>query len=127
MAKLGQQVDVYCGRCKVERYHTVAAISADGRIERVQCDYCQSTRAYKDPLSTTKKATGAPRTRRTAASQMPDESSPARTYSPDIHFDKGEVISHTKYGRGRVIEVRGNRVDVRFSDGNDRTFVHRNS
>jgi transposase-like protein len=57
MAKLGQQVDVYCGRCKVERYHTVAAISADGRIERVQCDYCQSTRAYKDPLSTTKKAT----------------------------------------------------------------------
>ncbi|MCC6744364.1 MAG: hypothetical protein IT175_10940 [Acidobacteria bacterium] len=124
MAKLGQQVDVYCGRCKVERYHTVAAIGSGGRIERVQCDYCSSTRAYKDP-STVRKPAGTPRARRTAASQMPDESTPARAYSPDVHFDKGEVISHSRYGRGRVIEVRGNRVDVRFADGNDRTFLHR--
>ena len=29
MAKLGQQVDYYCGTCKVDRYHTVAAVSPD--------------------------------------------------------------------------------------------------
>lgn len=118
-------MDVYCGRCKMERFHTVAVVSTDGKIERVQCDYCQSTRAYRDPAASTRKASATPRPRKTAASQLPDMSSPARSYSPDTHFEKGEVISHARYGRGRVIEVRGNRVDVRFSDGNDRTFVHR--
>jgi hypothetical protein len=125
MAKLGQQVDVYCGRCKVERYHTVAAIGDGGRIERVVCGYCQSARKYKDPKATPApraSSTGKRRTR--AAEEPPDTGAPARAYSPREHFDKGEYVFHSKYGRGRVAEVRGDRVDVKFADGAVRTFVH---
>jgi hypothetical protein len=126
MAKLGQQVDVYCGRCKVERYHTVAALGDGGRIERVVCGYCQSPRKYKDPAFTTPRrvsAGGAPRRAR-EIDDRPDPNAAARAYSPNESFGKGDVIFHSKYGRGRVSEVRGDRIDVKFVDGEVRTFLH---
>ena len=126
MAKLGQQVDVYCGRCKVERYHTVAALGIGGRIERVVCGYCQSARKYKDPAqTTTRRATSSGTTRRAKeADDRVDPYATARPYSPREHFDKGEVVLHSKYGRGRVTDVRGDRIDVKFTDGETRTFMH---
>jgi hypothetical protein len=33
-------------------------------------------------------------------------------------------VLHPKYGRGRVTDVRGDRIDVKFTDGEARTFVH---
>jgi hypothetical protein len=126
MAKLGQQVDVYCGRCKVERYHTVAAIGDGGRIERVVCGYCQSARKYKDPAYSkpaSPRASGGVR-RAKREEELPDPSTPARPYSPHEHYEKGDVLFHAKYGRGRVTEVRGDRIDVRFSASEVRTFLH---
>ncbi|HQR38857.1 MAG TPA: hypothetical protein PLF26_10700 [Blastocatellia bacterium] len=117
MAKLGQEVDVYCGRCKVERYHTVAAVSDDGKIERVQCGYCHSSRKYRDPAAT-------PRSRKAAAARESEPAAPGRPYTTRHRFDKGDVLEHNKYGRGRVTEVRGDRIDVRFGDGELRTFLH---
>src|SRR5688572_11137961 len=106
MAKLGQQVDVYCGRCKVERYHTVAAIGDGGRIERVVCGYCQSPRKYKDPAfskpTTPRASTGVRRAKR--EEELPDPGTPARPYSPHERYEKGDVIFHAKYGRGRVTD-----------------------
>lgn len=126
MAKLGQQVDVYCGRCKVERYHTVAALGVGGRIERVVCGYCQSPRKYKDPTHTpVRRASTAGTTRRTReVEERVDAYATARPYSPKEHFEKGEIVLHAKYGRGRVTDVRGDRFDVKFTDGETRTFVH---
>lgn len=126
MAKLGQQVDVYCGRCKVERYHTVAAIGDGGRIEKVVCGYCQSSRKYRDPaFSTPRRTTSSATPRRRRADELPpDPGTPARPYSPRDTYDKGDVLFHAKYGRGRVTEVRGDRIDVKFTDGELRTFVH---
>jgi len=126
MAKLGQQVDVYCGKCKVERYHTVAALGSTGRIERVVCGYCQSARKYKDPASTpARRSTAGTGTRRTrVVDDRPDPNAAARGYTPREHYERGEVVLHPKYGRGRVTEVRGDRIDVKFTDGEARTFVH---
>ena len=56
--------------------------------------------------------------------EPPDPGTPARPYSPREHYEKGEFLFHAKYGRGRVAEVRGDRVDVKFSDGAVRTFMH---
>jgi hypothetical protein len=126
MAKLGQQVDVYCGRCKVERYHTVAALGDGGRIERVVCGYCQSTRKYKDPaFASPHRVTAGTRPRRTReVDDRPDPFAAARPYSAKEHYEKGEVVMHPKYGRGRIVDVRGDRVDVKFTDGETRTFLH---
>jgi hypothetical protein len=125
MAKLGQQVDVYCGRCKVERYHTVAAIGDGGRIERVVCGYCQSARRYRDPAAPAARRASATGTRAArVVDDRPDPLAAARPYAPREHYDKGETVSHPKYGRGRVTDVRGDRIDVKFTDGTVRTFLH---
>jgi hypothetical protein len=124
MAKLGQQVDVYCGRCKVERYHTVAALGPGGRIERIVCGYCHTARNYKDPAATPARAAAAgTRTRRAAPDPMP--TSPPKPYSPGERYEKGDFVSHSKYGVGRVSDVRNDRIDVKFTDGTSRVFLHR--
>lgn len=126
MAKLGQQVDVYCGKCKVERYHTVAALGNNGQIERIVCGYCHTPRKYRDPATTTVRrstaGTGVRRTRE--VDDRPDPYATARPFSPQEHYEKGDTIMHSKYGRGRVAEVRGDRIDVKFADGTARTFLH---
>jgi hypothetical protein len=123
MARLGDQVDVYCGKCKVERYHTVAAIGEGGKIERIVCGYCQSPRKYR----VASPAAARPRARQsTGARRTPpiDMSTPGRPFSTAQTYDPGDVIQHSKYGRGRVIAVRGDRIDVKFIDGVERTFLH---
>jgi len=121
MAKLGQQVDVYCGRCKMERYHTVAAIGPNGSIERVVCGYCQTPRKYRDPA---RRTVAAPRRAAAASRPPPEPVGPPRPYRPTEQYEKGDVVDHARYGRGRVTEVRGDRIDVRFPDGTTRVFVH---
>src|SRR5262249_18763537 len=111
MAKLGQQVDVYCGRCKVERYHTVAALGDGGRIERVACGYCQTAGKYRDPAAPVARRAAAGGTRASrVVDDRPDPLASARPYAPREHYDKGETVSHSKYGRGRVTDVRGDRI-----------------
>ena len=110
----------------MERYHTVAALGPGDKVERVVCGYCQSARKYKDPATAPKKAPGAPRaSRKREAEADPEPTGPAKPYAPAEHFAKGEALLHSRYGRGRVTEVRGDRIDVKFADGAVRTFLHR--
>ena len=48
----------------------------------------------------------------------------ARAYSAGERFSSGELISHAKFGRGRVEAVEGGKIRVRFVDG-VRVLVHR--
>jgi len=48
----------------------------------------------------------------------------ARAYSAGERFSSGELISHAKFGRGRVEAVEGGKIRVRFADG-VRVLVHR--
>ena len=125
MAKLGQQVDVYCVRCKMERYHTVAAIGTGGTIERVVCGYCHTARNYRDPSQQAARSSSSTSARTSRRAPEPEPTLPPRPYSPEERYEKGDVLVHTKYGRGRVVEVRGKRMDVKFPDGSTRVFLHR--
>jgi mono/diheme cytochrome c family protein len=126
MRRLGDQVDVYCGKCKVERYHTVAALGDGGRIERVVCGYCHTPRKYKDPAAAPRRqpTAASTSTRRRTATPAIDPSEPSRAFSPRDTYQENDVIVHAKYGRGRVVAVRGDRIDVRFVDSTLRTFLH---
>jgi hypothetical protein len=47
----------------------------------------------------------------------------ARTYSAKATFAVGELIEHPKFGRGNVVAVSGQKIDVEFADGK-LTLVH---
>jgi hypothetical protein len=122
--RLGDDAHAYCGRCKEERMHQVVALHTDGRIERVTCNYCQSTHRYRDPQATaTVKTRRTPGARSVEAKTRATADGPARAYSPQETFAAGDKISHPKFGEGTVVEARQGKIDVRF--GREmRTLLH---
>jgi len=48
---------------------------------------------------------------------------PVRPYAASQKFAVGDLIEHPKFGRGSVVSVMGQRMDVEFSDGKH-TLVH---
>jgi hypothetical protein len=122
--RLGDDVMAYCGRCKEERVHQVVALHTEGRIERVTCNYCQSTHLYRDP-----EAKAAARPRRITDARSAEVKTratfnrPARAYSPQETYATGDQITHPKFGEGSVVEARQDKIDVRF--GREmRTLLH---
>ena len=136
----GDEVDSYCGQCKLERVHNVVAL-VDGEVAKVICKMCGSRHKYKpigpephrsapkvegrDGSTKKKKPSG---TRRTASAKSLEsrweaamaEKDPAnsRTYSMDGSFEEGEVIEHIKFGHGLVSQViAGGKMQVLFKDG----------
>ncbi|HEX9918901.1 MAG TPA: hypothetical protein VGA87_07030 [Pyrinomonadaceae bacterium] len=122
--RLGDDVMAHCGRCKEERMHQVVALRSEGRIERVTCNYCQSTHLYRDPG-----AKAAAKSRRTNDARPAEvktraaSGQPARAYSPQATYAAGDQITHPKFGEGNVVEARRGKIDVRF--GREmRTLLH---
>jgi len=122
--RLGDDVMAYCGRCKEERVHQAVALRSEGSIERVTCNYCQSTHLYRDP-----EAKAAAKARRVAGTRSVEvktreaSNRPARAYSPQESYATGDHITHPKFGEGSVVEARRGKIDVRF--GREmRTLLH---
>jgi hypothetical protein len=121
--RLGDDVMAYCGRCKEERMHQVVALHSEGRIERVTCNYCQSTHLYRDPEAKAAKARRTTGTRSAEVKTRPTFNGPARAYSPQETYATGDQITHPKFGEGNVVEARRGKIDVRF--GREmRTLLH---
>ncbi len=121
--QLGGDVDAYCGKCKVIREHVIAALGAEGKIERVQCRTCQSNHLYREHQSRT------PSSRTTARASKKDllypsqKSGPLRAYSMQERFSVGDRVEHPKFGLGLVVEVRSGKIDVKF--GREvKTLIH---
>jgi hypothetical protein len=125
--KLGDDVEVRCGRCKDTREHVVAALTPTGAIERVQCRTCGSNHKYREakPAKTastrTRSATGA--TSRKTLAELEQNAGPARDYSMQTRFKVGDRINHPKFGTGLVVEERSGKIDVKF--GREvKTLIH---
>ncbi len=137
----GDEVDSYCGQCKLERAHNVVAL-VDGKVAKVVCKMCGSKHKYKainpEPnKSGPKSAAGrgiatnkerASGTRRAASAKSKENQWEAamteknyansRTYSMDGSYDEGEVIEHNKFGHGIIMQVeKGGKMQVLFKDG----------
>lgn len=116
--RLGDDVQVYCGRCKEERLHQVVALNNQQRIERVICRTCNSNHLYRDRQA----GSSQERTRRSPVKGTDQQSGAVSTsvpekwrhYSPQEAYAEGELISHTKFGMGRVVTSRPGKVDVKF-------------
>jgi hypothetical protein len=129
--RVGQELSAYCGKCKDERTHIVAAM--DGEIvRRVTCSMCGSTHNYKvkpaaaaDPavatagaaVSTKRKAGGSRRAKEANAFSI-DPKRPVKSYDMNNIFSAGDVINHPKFGLGAVeTALPPNKIEVRFQEG----------
>jgi hypothetical protein len=120
--RVGQDINAYCGKCKAERTHVVAAM--DGEVVRkVTCSMCKGTHNYKEkaPVKSTERV---PRTRaagkqaKQAAAFTIDPKRPVRSYDMNTNFSAGDVINHPKFGLGAVeISLPPNKIEVRFQEG----------
>jgi hypothetical protein len=132
---VGKEVNAYCGKCKLERTHIVAAM--DGAdIRKVTCNTCRSTHNFKEkaPVTAatkakkTKAATAsgdAPKTKTVRTTRRSkeavfavDPNRPVRSYNMNSMFTTGDVINHPKFGIGAVeLSVPPNKIEVRFQEG----------
>ncbi|MFN0063371.1 MAG: hypothetical protein ACKVPX_12765 [Myxococcaceae bacterium] len=127
-ARVGGEVDSYCGRCKLKLAHTVLAI-ASGRIARVRCNTCQSDHALRGLPSADAASRPARTTERPAKVVLSFEDqlasrnvAAAKPYRPQETYADGQVISHPTFGVGFVSAVRGDKVDIVFK-ASTRTLV----
>jgi hypothetical protein len=122
----GDDTDTYCGRCKAERAHQVVALNADGVPADVICRTCGGRHRFheKKDSAASKTAGRAGRKSREATESTRDvPAGPARAYSPQEVYAAGEWVEHAKFGRGKVAQARGGKIEVRFESGN-RLLVH---
>ena len=144
----GSEIDSWCTRCKMDLMHRIIAMH-QGRPARVICQTCFSQHNYRAPRAAPKtravlgRAAAAPgsspaasrpptrarseQERRTEwESRIAGQALTAFTrYSMERTFRAGQLVLHTKFGEGYVIDVREDgKLSVMFRDG-PRTLAHK--
>jgi len=122
--RVGAEIESYCGSCKEERTHIIAAMDSD-IVKRVTCSMCGGTHNFKRKATAaassdapkTKRATGSSRSKANQAFSI-DPSRPQKAYDMNHNYSAGDVISHPKFGPGLVeTSLPPNKIEVRFQEG----------
>ena len=121
MVKLsaGNEVLAYCGKCKLKLAHTIAVMKTDEIPDKVKCNTCKSTHAFKENATRRKKTTTTRGKKPTAfdiwTDKVKNSTEPSVKYSPKSSFDIGQLIDHPKYGTG-VVErkIDNNKIEILF-------------
>jgi hypothetical protein len=126
--RVGGEIESYCGSCKEDRTHIVAAMDGD-IVRRVTCSMCGGTHNFKRKTVTaapsgsaaaaaaTKRGTGSRRTKAAQAFTI-DPSRPQKAYDMNHNYSSGDIISHPKFGPGLVENtLPPNKIEVRFQEG----------
>ncbi|MEW6212137.1 MAG: hypothetical protein AB1631_27520, partial [Acidobacteriota bacterium] len=116
--RVGMDVNAWCGKCKLERVHVIAAMDGDD-IMKVTCSTCAGTHKYKssEPKTRASGKAGSTRGRKTDAYNI-DPARPVKSYSMQSNFSEGDVINHPKFGLGSVqTSMPPNKIEVRFQEG----------
>jgi hypothetical protein len=126
--RVGDDIQTYCGRCKAERAHLIAAMKSDTVPAQVICRTCQTRHNFRAPAAAgdgTKRAKSATRVTAGRQPSVPwgPTDPPARAYSTQETYAVADFVEHPRYGVGRVEDSRGTKIDVRFRDGM-RTLIH---
>lgn len=141
--KVGGNCDSWCTKCKLTLEHVIVSM-VGSRPARVQCLTCKTNHNFREAPSTTKKsartASSKPKTRssgpksRTTRTRGPGgknwntliterDTSTARRYKLTATFENEELIDHSRFGVGIVLEAVPDKIEVLFEDG-ARTLAH---
>ena len=118
--QIGAPIDSWCTACKSDQPHVVATLKTDGTLNKVKCNACQAEHVYRKPKSESdeKKSSGSKRKKSDSGAVSEAEASKAKAYSMDGAYQAGDVIEHSKFGFGRVLNLKpGGKMEVAFPDG----------
>jgi hypothetical protein len=118
---VGAEIEAYCTKCKIDRLHAIETLKSDGNINRVICRTCEGSHLFRRPKGDgTKKprATASKRRKKGAVMVAEEDLAKAKPYAMDGAFEVGDIIQHTKFGPGSVLEVRtSGKMEVGFESG----------
>ncbi len=115
--QVGDEVEALCGTCKAATVHVVEVVKND-KITKVMCKSCMSSHRYRLPEKEAVKKVAAKKTK--SAAKKPTKTKEQRKwsrvlskvdsehpteYSMGSTYNANDVIEHSKFGVGVVIEV----------------------
>ena len=116
--RVGQEIEAYCGRCRMDRVHRVVAQDPDGTIRKIICGMCNSYRNHKQTQARPSQPRAVRRESTRATALPEDYGLPSRSYNMRENFEVGEVISHPMFGVGKVVAIKdNNKIEVKFPGG----------
>ena len=131
---VGGEAEAWCGKCKELRAHDIVAVVAD-MPKQVMCTFCRSRHGYRTgparassdapaaksvPTTTSGRSGGKNDKVSKERLQLERELLDAHTapmFDPRDNFKPGQIISHPKWGRGKIESVLRGSLLVRFLDG----------
>lgn len=122
MLKPGDNVDSWCGTCKMLLAHTIEAMIGE-KPARVHCNTCNAQHNYRPnkPGETARKSPGTRgKTRATKyeLSMAGKNVGQAKPYSPKDTYTAGDVLQHPTFGVGVASVVKDpTKVEVIFEGG----------
>jgi hypothetical protein len=118
----GQNIDSYCGKCKLSLEHTV--MTMEGEVAgKVRCKNCGSLHKFKSPLDAQK--VRKPRAKKggeeaTAeiiwAAGLAEAKGKERDYSMVSRYRVGDIVNHQTFGKGIVMKLYTNKCEMLFKD-----------
>ncbi len=127
----GDDVDAYCGKCRLDLAHVVIAVSGVN-IAKAQCKTCNSIHKYRTPTTdrSSRRGLTPTTTRRKSAAAATSAPNPydqlmhgrdfasAKRYKLAEEFDLDDVLDHKKFGLGLVTKCfSGGKIEVCFQEG----------
>lgn len=115
--EVGTEVEAYCTKCKMDRQHVISTLKSDGNINKVMCHTCEGIHLYRLPKSSPKKT---PAKRRVKGAVIVSEADlkKAKPYSMEATFKVGDIIQHSTFGPGAIVELRpAGKMEVGFEFG----------
>jgi len=122
---VAQDVIAMCTKCKIELNHVVISHNIEGFVERVKCHTCGSEHKYRrtKKISTAKNRVKRPAVKKADPGkdfQMLSERLKNKTpilYKMSESYNNDDVIVHSIFGKGIVINTSSQKMEVIFADG----------
>ncbi len=119
----GKSVESYCGKCKVNRDHTIMTMDGEA-LARVRCKMCGSVHRFRDPsvLQKVRKAGAKTIAQEQATAAIVWETGLAaakgkeRNYDMAASYRVGEIVNHQMFGKGVVLKIHSNKCEMLFKD-----------
>jgi hypothetical protein len=122
---VAQDVVAMCTKCKMELNHIVVAQDINGFVERIKCYTCGGEHKYRRTKKTSPATSGKKRASTKKIdpekdyTRLSERSAGKRSVFYDMagSYKSEDVIDHTVFGKGIVINIFCQKMEVVFADG----------
>lgn len=119
----GQNIESYCGKCKVSRDHTIMTMDGE-TMARVRCKTCGSMHKFRNPLDLQK--VGKPRAKKDVEDEptaqniweagLAEATGKEGDYSMAAKYRVGDIVNHRTFGKGVVMRLYAHKCGMLFKD-----------